>query len=665
MNRGFEARRYQSAKECPCGKSNKDGKFAPFKGETKFGKCHSCSQTFFPPDEESNAPITNQKQKYISKDEVAHSQTFINSDPFFQFCQRIIGDYQVATDHLISMGVGSRANVTVFWMIDEYGRVCLPKNVQYNASGDRTSIKPEMTYSATNNFYPCLFNACSLPTNEDATVMLVESEKTAVLAQYFFPNYVWVSSGGATNLSYNKAVVMKGRNVIVLFDPDEAGRTGAEKALEFLTKAGANAKSLDLVPERIDGYDIADMIRDRHKDQDFMDTFLGMRLKKASDELVHGNVDEFEKGIVDIDIEIAVYRYLNDIKDRGETSHFLELDPAFKWKRGLVYTYTGYAGSGKSEINLFLAFLKAKKDGWRFLMFVPESMSSDEEGHMTVEEVYDTLAHIYWGKAVDMSDPMRQSEREYREALAWVKEHFTIMYPNGGFATQKQLTEQASYIIKTRGKHDCVIVDPFNNVVSSQEKNELLDDYIRRMYMEAKLFAVNNRMAWVYITHPSKQPVSKDGSLPPLDMFSIRGGMASANGSDFVIIVERPYYFMGEVQDEKLGTINGRNHPAMDYSVKKVKNQKLLGCRPNTVRVYFSKMRNRFENESRLSPLDEAYEKYARAVISGPQKFPNGKNDDKIQLSLGNDDSFVDITHRTTALFSLKEEEEEEDDMPF
>lgn len=635
MQKGFETRRFAAAKECPCGKSNKDGKFAPFKGETEYGKCHSCSQTFFPPSDKSNAPITNQKQKYVSPSEVAHTQTFVDKDHFFNHFRRIVGDQLKANDHLISMGVGSKNNVTVFWMIDEYGRVCMPKNILYSSLGNKLEIKPEITYNSKDGFYPCLFGAQALPTNPDATVMIVESEKSAVIAQYFFPNYVWVASGGATALSYDKAACLKDRNIIVLFDPDEAGREGAEKALVVIGKVGAKAKRLDLFPERIDGYDIADLISDRHSDQDFMDTFLGIRLKKASDELILGDVDALEAGIIDIDIEDAIYRYVNDIKDRGETSHFVELDPAFKWKRGLIYTYTGYAGSGKSEVNLFLAFLKAKIDGWRFLMFVPESMSSNEEGTMTVEEVYDTLAHIYWGKPVDIKDVMAQTPEEYRESLVWIRDHFTVIYPNGGFATQKQIIQQAEYVIKTRGKHDVIIIDPFNNMVSSQEKNELLDDYIRRMYMEAKLFSVNNRMAWVYITHPSKPPVSKDGSLPPLDMFLIRGGMASANGSDFVIVIERPYYFMGEVNDEQLGPINGRNHPATDFSVKKVKNQKLLGCRPNTIRIMFNKIHNRFENESRLSPLDEAYDRYKKVMgTQNSYKLPAAKKDESIQLKM-------------------------------
>ena len=38
----------RKVESCPCGKSNKDGKFATFKGFDNKGYCHSCDETFFP-----------------------------------------------------------------------------------------------------------------------------------------------------------------------------------------------------------------------------------------------------------------------------------------------------------------------------------------------------------------------------------------------------------------------------------------------------------------------------------------------------------------------------------------------------------------------------------------------------------------------------------------
>lgn len=621
---GFETRRYAIANECPCGKSNKDGKFAPFKGMEKYGKCHSCDQTFFPPSENSGAPVTNESQKYIDPASIDHSQVFHGKDPFFKHFAEIVGDPDKATEHLLKMNVGHRAGATVFWLIDDYGRICSIKSFKYDDQGNKISIVPESLFNLANNYYPSLFNACAI--NDGKTIIIVESEKSAAIASYFFPEYTWIGAGGANGLSPDKAMPLKGRDVIIMYDSDDPGRTGAAKAFELLKSFKCNVKDLDLYEDRVDGYDIADLIYDRSSDEEFMNKFLRSRLDKVAKQLILGNdVDDLEAGIIEIDEDDMVYRYLHDLKDRGETSHFHELDEAFKWKRGLVYTYTGYAGTGKSEINLFLAFLKAMKSGWRFIIFVPESMSSDGEGKMTVDEVYDTLIHIYWGKPVDITDAMHVNEAQYREAIRFIKEHFTIIYPHGGLCNQEQIIKQADYVLKTRGKHDCIIIDPWNNVSSQQEKMELLDDYLRRMISDAKRFAINNRLAWVYVTHPSKPTLNKDGSLPPLDMYGIRGGMSFANGSDFVIVTDRPYYFKEQVEYNG-GLISGRNHPEVHFQTRKVKNQKLLGCRPNTIVINFNKITNRYENDYKSSPLDEAYQKSMTAESTYGSKLPVDEN---------------------------------------
>ncbi|MBK7097579.1 MAG: hypothetical protein IPH58_03420 [Sphingobacteriales bacterium] len=42
----FDKKRFR-IKHCPCGKSNKDGKFIPYKGLDNCGYCHSCGKTFY------------------------------------------------------------------------------------------------------------------------------------------------------------------------------------------------------------------------------------------------------------------------------------------------------------------------------------------------------------------------------------------------------------------------------------------------------------------------------------------------------------------------------------------------------------------------------------------------------------------------------------------
>ena len=43
----FDVKR-RRVKYCPCGRSNRDGKFAPYIGYADKGYCHSCGETFLP-----------------------------------------------------------------------------------------------------------------------------------------------------------------------------------------------------------------------------------------------------------------------------------------------------------------------------------------------------------------------------------------------------------------------------------------------------------------------------------------------------------------------------------------------------------------------------------------------------------------------------------------
>ena len=65
----------------------------------------------------------------------------------------------------------------------------------------------------------CLFGEHLLREMPDAIVCLVESEKTAVICTGFCPQYLWLATGGKTQLG-TKLSVLKGRKVLVFPDID-------------------------------------------------------------------------------------------------------------------------------------------------------------------------------------------------------------------------------------------------------------------------------------------------------------------------------------------------------------------------------------------------------------------------------------------------------------
>lgn len=103
-------------------------------------------------------------------------------------------------------------------------------------------------------------------TRPDVPVLLVEAEKTAVVASMFLRSFVLVACGGAAGLTKDTASVLVGRDVFVLLDADDAGRSSIDGAVDLLHRVGARPlfdvegrPLVDyLMPDAPKGYDLAD-----------------------------------------------------------------------------------------------------------------------------------------------------------------------------------------------------------------------------------------------------------------------------------------------------------------------------------------------------------------------------------------------------------------------
>ena len=59
----------------------------------------------------------------------------------------------------------------------------------------------------------------------DVKVAIVEAEKTAVIMSEVKPDYVWLATGGKTELNVAKLKPLEGRRIILFPDTDEDGQT--------------------------------------------------------------------------------------------------------------------------------------------------------------------------------------------------------------------------------------------------------------------------------------------------------------------------------------------------------------------------------------------------------------------------------------------------------
>lgn len=159
---------------------------------------------------------------------------------------------------------------TVFWQIDTHGKIRTGKIMLYSpATGKRvkepynhinwvhkTLKKPEY------ELRQCLFGEHLLIDN-NKPVAIVESEKTAVIASVYLPQFIWVAVGSLTNLTPDKCNTLKGRTVTLFPDLNGYNKwTNKAKELSHLTTFIVSdlleRKATD--SERRQGFDLADYL---------------------------------------------------------------------------------------------------------------------------------------------------------------------------------------------------------------------------------------------------------------------------------------------------------------------------------------------------------------------------------------------------------------------
>lgn len=128
---------------------------------------------------------------------------------------------------------------TVFWQIDTQGKVRTGKIMLYNpTTGKRVKVPfnhISWVHTALKQtefeLRQCLFGE-HLLIDKTKPVAIVESEKTAVIASGYFPEFIWLAVGSLTNLNAEKCSILKGRTV-TLFPDLNGWEKWSSKAKEF------------------------------------------------------------------------------------------------------------------------------------------------------------------------------------------------------------------------------------------------------------------------------------------------------------------------------------------------------------------------------------------------------------------------------------------------
>jgi hypothetical protein len=209
---------------------------------------------------------------------------------FIRFLSKYLGEHvALKLADLYKIGTSKHwPGATIFWQIDINDKVRTGKIMLYNETDGHRVKKPfnhinwvhalsqksGVLSSGSNpdlrlktpdfRLQQCFFGEHLLLSDPYKTVAIAESEKTAVIASFFYPKYIWLAAGSLEGLSRDKFSVLKDRTIRLY--PDVNGYDKWKlKAREMKARLPAAQVTVDDTLERTAtdeerkrGIDIAD-----------------------------------------------------------------------------------------------------------------------------------------------------------------------------------------------------------------------------------------------------------------------------------------------------------------------------------------------------------------------------------------------------------------------
>ena len=216
---------------------------------------------------------------FLPSDWVEQSMRRYDINPLYRYFTKVAGKED--TDRLFRLyrvGTARRWNgATVFWQIDRDGNVRAGKIMGYDAETGHRVKEPFNQVSWVHSvrrvqdfrMKQCLFGEHLLSDTSAAMsakpVAIVESEKTALVAALFIPDFIWLATGVMHGCFNSEAMqVLRGREVILF--PDLKATEEWRQRLPMLESVCRRATCSDLLEriatneQRSLGLDIADFL---------------------------------------------------------------------------------------------------------------------------------------------------------------------------------------------------------------------------------------------------------------------------------------------------------------------------------------------------------------------------------------------------------------------
>jgi hypothetical protein len=168
---------------------------------------------------------TNEEFSILSKDIIFDAQIPDKENNFFKFLKSLFDiEEAMRLRELYRLGSSEKWNgATIFYRIDKQEQYRTGKIMLYDVKNGRRIKEPYNHIAWVHNdldefkLKQCLFGE-HLLANNNMPVAIVESEKTAVICSSFLEKFIWLSTGGKSNLTADMLKVLKDREVTLFPD---------------------------------------------------------------------------------------------------------------------------------------------------------------------------------------------------------------------------------------------------------------------------------------------------------------------------------------------------------------------------------------------------------------------------------------------------------------
>jgi hypothetical protein len=299
---------------------------------------------------------------------------------------------EIASELVSTYWIGSSDHwkgATVFWQVDAKGKIRTGKIMLYSPiTGKRAKNLDLPIYWVHKalkqpefDLRQCLFGEHLLK-DQSKPVAIVESEKTAIIASVYLPQFIWVAVGSLTNLNAERCSALRGRSVILFPDlslPKQGKPTAFEKwsdkAREFSNLA--SFKVSDLLErkasdvERGQGFDLADYLC-KFDYKGFLSTFCSPKKEGGSNQIVTRKKEEENSQFADREKEEQSDRnghHKKEVEYCEQIPKFIDVDiPAGEsWGQEVAELESYFAGLAIPDQPIKLNHCTTIKDYSNFL----------------------------------------------------------------------------------------------------------------------------------------------------------------------------------------------------------------------------------------------------------------------------------------------------------